>query len=103
MRVETRSPWLRRHRSERRRQHERGNLVALRVIAERDRPRLVLTDRLQNLSKRRIDDAIDQQETAEENDKHSEVHVSLIGKVDKPEQLSAWDCLDAVLAMRERC
>src|SRR5260370_1202218 len=48
------------------------------------------------------DDAIDQQEAAEDDDQHGDIHVGLVGKIDDPEQLSARHRLDAVLAMRER-
>src|SRR5262249_46463488 len=50
----------------------------------------------------RIDDAIDQQEAAEKDDQHGDVHVGLVREVNEPEQLSAWHRLDTILAVRER-
>ena len=50
----------------RRREHEGHQLVAVGLVAERNRARLVLADRLQHLAERRMDDAVDQQEAGRE-------------------------------------
>ncbi len=45
-------------------------LVAIDVVAERNRARLVLADRLEHLAEGRVDDAIDQQEADEKDHQH---------------------------------
>src|SRR5262249_18833145 len=82
-------------------EHEGNQLIAFAPVAERDRARLVLAYRLEHFAEGRVDDAIDQQEAAEEDDQHGDVHVGLVGKIDDPEQLSARYRLDTVLAMSE--
>ena len=54
----------------RRRQHVREQLVAVDVVAERQRARLVLADRLEHLPERRMHRAVDQQKPADEHREH---------------------------------
>ena len=88
---------------ERRRQHEREQLVAVGVVAERDRARLVLADRLQHLAERRVDHAVDQQEPGEEDRQHRRsTSPACLRRSRKPNSLPARHRLDAVLAAGER-
>jgi hypothetical protein len=72
---------------ERGRQHEGGELVALRAVAERDRARLVVADRLQHLPEGRVDDAVDEEEARGEDREHVEVHRAVVVQVDHAESL----------------
>ena len=88
---------------QRRRQHEGEQLVAIGVVAERDRARLVLADRLQHLAERRMDDAVDEQEAGDEDRQHDVVHApDVVDRSSSAEELAARHRLDAVLAAGER-
>ena len=84
-------------------QHEGDQLVVVGAVAERGRARLVLADALQHLAERRVDDAVDHQEPAEEHGGDDPVHRHVVGQVDEAEQIAARHLLDAVLAAGERC
>src|SRR2546428_76979 len=83
-------------------QHEGKKLVAIGLVAERNRAHLVFADCLEYLPERRIDDAMNQQEATEEDDEHGDIHVALIGQIDEAEEPSARHRLDAVFAVGER-
>ena len=83
-------------------EHEGDELVAVGLVAERERARLVLADRLQHLAERRVDRPVDEQEPAQEDREHDVVHDQRVAQVQEPEQHSARDGLDAVLAVGER-
>ena len=51
-------------------EHESQQLVAIHVVAQRQRARFVLADRLQHLAEGRMDDAVDQPEAGEEHREH---------------------------------
>ena len=98
------------------RQDEGEQLVAVDVVAERDRARLVLADRLQHLAVGRMDDAADEQEDGDEDGEDDEVHDDVVGdrqhaeqlvvrragERQHAEQLAARNALQAVLAAGDR-
>src|SRR4051812_26893882 len=74
-------------------------LVLVGLVTERNRPRLVLADRLQDLAEWRVDGAVDQQEAAEESDQDDVIEHRGVGEVENPEQLPLRNALDAVFTM----
>src|SRR6187551_3064940 len=72
------------------------------LVTQRDRPRLVLADRLQYLAERRVDGAVDQEEAAEETGQYDVIEHRRLGEIEDPEQIALRNTLDAVFAMGER-
>src|SRR5258705_5032623 len=86
---------------ERRRKYEGKKLVLLGAVPERDRSWFVLPDGLQDLAERRVDRAEDREESEQEDREHDEVERERLPEIERPEERSARDRLDAVLAARE--
>src|SRR5260370_22697531 len=84
------------------RQYEGKELVTVGLVAKRNCACFVLADGLEYLAERRVDNATDQQEAAEKNQQHGNVHVSLLGEIEQPEQFSPRHRLNAVLAVGKR-
>ena len=82
--------------------HERQQLVLVHVIAQRERPGLVLADRLEHLAEGRMDRAVDQPEPENDDAVGEVVHRVVVIEVDDPEKGLARDALQAVLAAGER-
>src|SRR6185295_13280198 len=72
------------------------------LVAERDRPLLVLTNRFQHLAERRIDGPEDHQKAEQETADDDVVENGRLREVENAEQMTLRDALDAVLAMGER-
>ena len=84
------------------REHEGDQLVLVRLVAERDGPRLVLPDGLQHLPERRVDGPVDQEEPAEEDRQHHEVERHRLAQIEEAEERAPRHGLDPILAMGER-
>src|SRR3979411_868550 len=77
-------------------------LVLIGLVAERDRARLVLADRFQYLTERRVDGAKNQQKTEQEPGEDDVIKYRRIREIENPEQMSLRNALNAVFAMGER-
>jgi len=80
---------------QRRRQHECQQLVAIDRVAQRDRARLVLADRLQYLAERRMHDATQEQEDRDEYRQHEVIHAGIRLQRDEPEHAPARHAADS--------
>src|SRR5262245_34768020 len=85
-----------------RRQHEGHELVPARLVAERDRARLVLADAFEDLAEGRVHDAPDEQQAEDELDEDEVVHGERPVEVDEPQEVAARHRLQPVLAAGER-
>ncbi|MNQ28018.1 hypothetical protein D3C85_412870 [compost metagenome] len=85
-----------------RRDDEGQQLVGVDVVAQRDRPRLVVADRLEHLAVGRVDGALDHREAEHEHRQHEVVHRQVARQVEQAEQVAARHALQTVLAAGER-
>src|SRR5258708_17064856 len=86
---------------QRRGQHEGNQLVLVRLVTEGNRPWLVLSDCLEHLAKRGMNDPTNQKETEQENPQYRVVENHRIVEIQNEKQAPARHRLDAVLASGE--
>ena len=83
--------------------HEGDQLVVIRLVPERNRPRLVLADGGQHLAERRVDGAVEQGEAEQEDRRDDVVHRDrMSAQLEETEEPPARHGLDPVLAAGER-
>ena len=84
------------------RDHERQQLEAIGVVAQRDGARFVFLDALEHLTERRVDGAHDHEEGDHDDGQAHVVHGHVALQIEHAEQLAARHALQAVFTAGER-
>lgn len=84
---------------ERTRQHEGEQLVAIDVVTQGQGTSFVLADGLEHLTKRRMDDAIDQGKGRDKDRHHHVIHAHVAGEIHQTQQFAARNALYAVFGI----
>src|SRR5229473_1083509 len=81
--------------------HENDHLVVVRLVSQRNRPRLILPDPLQHLTEGRMNRPVDDEKPQGEDPEHHEIHRHRVAQVEQPKHPAPRHRLDAVLASGE--